>query len=66
MESEGTESLSVLIVEDEQLAAEAVTKEVDALGWSYTVVSTVQAARAKFADRAFDIIVLDRMLDDIK
>jgi len=64
MAKESTESLSVLIVEDESPAAEIVVQQVTSLGWEYDVVGTVQAARARFADVAFDIVVLDRMLDD--
>lgn len=39
-------------------------QQVTALGWQGTIARTVQAARAHFTGVAFDIVVLDRMLDD--
>ena len=64
MTNANTEQLAVLIVEDDQAAADLVVQQVAALGWTSSVVCTVQAARAAFAANAFDIVVLDRMLDD--
>jgi DNA-binding response OmpR family regulator len=56
--------LNVLIVEDDSLMAQQVLKEVTELGWQGTIVTTVQTARSQFAENAFDLVVLDRMLDD--
>ncbi len=64
MTARNYEKLQVLIVEDDSSMAQQVVKEVSNLGWSSTVVKTVQAARAHFSEIAFDLVVLDRMLDD--
>lgn len=64
MTNANTKELTVLIVEDDVQAAGLVAQQVASLGWESAVVGTVQAARARFADVAFDIVVLDRMLDD--
>ena len=58
------QDLNVLVVEDDETIAQSVLQQVVALGWQGAIVSTVQAARAKFTEAAFDIVVLDRMLDD--
>lgn len=55
--------LRVLIVEDDKTTAQLVNQEVTALGWRAMVVQSVQAARAEFTKVAYDIVVLDRMLD---
>lgn len=57
-------NLKVLIVEDDPPIADQVMQEVASLGWESTTVETVQAARAQFANIAFDLVVLDRMLGD--
>jgi DNA-binding response OmpR family regulator len=57
-------NLKVLIVEDDAPIAGQVMQEVINLGWESTTVETVQAARAQFANIAFDLVVLDRMLGD--
>ena len=57
-------NLKVLIVEDDDLLANQVKREVTSLGWEFVIVGTVRAARAKFAKVAFDLVILDRMLDD--
>lgn len=64
MSSATSPAISVLIVEDEASDAALVITQVEQLGWSHAVVNTVQAARAAFSEVAYDLIVLDRMLDD--
>lgn len=64
MSSSTGNAIRVLIVEDEATDAAFVTQELEQLGWSYASVTTVQAARAEFGKTAFDLVVLDRMLDD--
>lgn len=59
-----SQPLNILIVEDDFADATIVITQVEALGWSYRVVNTVQAARAAFAKTAYDLVVLDRMLED--
>ena len=57
-------NLKVLIVEDDDLLANQVKREVTSLGWEFVIVGTVRAARAQFAKVAFDLVILDRMLGD--
>ena len=59
-----SQSMNILIVEDDVADATMVITQVEALGWSYRVVNTVQAARAAFSNTAYDLVVLDRMLED--
>ena len=42
-------NLKVLIVEDDDLLANQVKREVTSLGWEFVIVGTVRAARAQFA-----------------
>mgnify|MGYP005998401453 CR=1 FL=1 len=58
------QALNLLIVEDESADAAVVINQIEKLGWQYSVVKTVQAARAAFSRTAYDLVVLDRMLDD--
>lgn len=59
-----SQPMKILIVEDDVADATMVIAQVETLGWSYSVVKTVQAARAAFSNTAYDLVVLDRMLDD--
>ncbi|MEE4281787.1 MAG: response regulator transcription factor [Pseudomonadales bacterium] len=64
MTTTALQPFNVLIVEDDVADAARVIAQVEKLGWSHNVVKTVQAARAAFSNTAYDLVVLDRMLDD--
>ena len=57
-----TAPLVVLIVEDEPVQAEAVAREVAALGWRALHAASLKRARETLASEGVDLIVLDRML----
>lgn len=55
-------SLNILVVEDDDALANALAEQLRAFGHSATVVGDGRAALAAVSDEAFDAIILDRML----